>query len=530
MHQVIRHRRRSCRAATLFLLGLLPVTTVAAQPASSPSSARVALVPLDDRPQCLQDLVLLGEVADTQVVTPPRVVLGRFLKTGDGGAIARWLDDLDLTTLDAVVVSTDMLAYGGLVGSRVARVFEADARQRLEALARLKQRRPDLRVYAFSTILGPAPAKEVDSGAWRQIRARNRAINLLLVDLAARGAVDYLVFGLDVTTSSGMDEADRAAIAEAIGKADLTDRAAIQVGADEFAMLLLARALANRFNYYPAVQVVYSSTAARDAVMPFDERPLKDAVAAHVATAGTRLDERGGLQLFVYASRHETPDQADAFASRIAQAVASGGRVVVTDIDPKGAAPGAWLPFAEGLRTRALLPRLFGYASWNTAGSTIGTALPHGLLFALAVDKVGPALPAARLRVAQAQVRFLLHRLINDFLYHGIVRGQTTEDLVGPRGMNPLRLDDSGRGSVEKHVVGELKLLAESLAADFTRQPWRLPGPAGQRSTVGLTVKEIDGFELTLPWGRMSEAEIQFSLIARPAETAPRPPPPRVLR
>ena len=87
---------------------------------------RVALVPLDDRPQCLQDLVLLGEVADAEVITLPRVVLGRFLKTGDGAAIARWLDGLDLTTLDAVVVSTDMLAYGGLMGSRVPRVFEAD--------------------------------------------------------------------------------------------------------------------------------------------------------------------------------------------------------------------------------------------------------------------------------------------------------------------------------------------------------------------------------------------------------------------
>jgi len=280
-------------------------------------------------------------------------------------------------------------------------------------------------------------------------------------------------------------------------------------------MLLLARALATRYNYHPAVQVVYSSTAARDAVMPFDERPLKDTVAAHVATAGARLDERGGLQLFVYASRHETPDQADAFASRVAQAVAGGARVVVADIDPKGAEPGAWLPFAEGLRTRALLPRLFGYASWNTAGSTIGTALPHGLLFALAVDKVAPALPSARLRVAQAQVRFLLHRLINDFLYQGIVRAQATEDFVRPRGMNPLRLDDSGRPRVEKHLLGELKPLAESLAADFMGQPWRLPGPSGQRSTVGVTVRAIEGFELALPWGRMSEAEIQFGLNAQ---------------
>ena len=110
-------------------------------------------MPLDDRPASLQVPVLLGEVADTQVLTPPRAVLGRLLKTGDGDAIARWLDGLDLSTLDAVVISTDMLAYGGPAGSRVPRVFEADARRRLDVIGRLKQRRPDVKVYAFGAIL-----------------------------------------------------------------------------------------------------------------------------------------------------------------------------------------------------------------------------------------------------------------------------------------------------------------------------------------------------------------------------------------
>ena len=92
------------------------------------------------------------------------------------------------------------------------------------------------------------------------------------------------------------------------------------------------------------------------------------------------------------------------------------------------------------------------------------------------------------------------------------MRGQATEDFVRSRGLNPLRLDDSARPRVEKHLVGELKPLADSLASDFTGQPWRLPAPSGQRSTVGVTVRAIDGFELTLPWGRMSEADIRFNL------------------
>ena len=495
--------------------------TVAAQPASPPMSARVALVPLDDRPRCLQYPVLLGEVADTEVLTPPRVLLGRSVKTGDGDAIARWLDSLDLVTLDAVVISTDMLAYGGLAGSRVPRVFEADARRRLEALARLKQRQPNLRVYAFGTILPEAPAPEADNDPSRQTGARNRAINLSLVELAARGAIDYLVFGQDDGRSSGVSVADRVAIGEAIGKAGVAGRVVIQSGADQIAMLLLARALATRFNYQPVVQTVYSSTTAREAEMT---------VATQVAIAGARLADRGGVQLLVYASRHESQDQADAFASRVARSVSSGGRVVVADLNTKGGAPGAWLPLIEGLRTRKLLPRLFSYASSNTTEDTIGTALAQGLLFALAVDKVAPALPAVGLRVGSAQVRLLLHRFVNDFLYEGVVRAQATEDFLRPRNLNPLRLDESGRVRVEQYLVGELKPLAESLAADFTAQPWRLPGPSSRRSTVALAVKDIEGFALTLPWGRMLEAEIQFRLSAQPQVATPRPPAPRVLQ
>ena len=91
-------------------------------------------------------------------------------------------------------------------------------------------------------------------------------------------------------------------------------------------MLLLTRAVLDRATYTPAVQVVYSSAKAREA---------EAAVVSQVANAGGRVADRGDVQLFVYASRHETPDPAEAFAGRIAQAITNGRRVVVADIDPR---------------------------------------------------------------------------------------------------------------------------------------------------------------------------------------------------
>ena len=120
-------------------------------------------------------------------------------------------------------------------------------------------------MYAFSTILGQAPANEADSDAWRQTRARNHAINLSLIEPACLGAIDYLVFSHDERVGRQSSRTSRSAIADAIGKAGATNRVVIQPGADHVAMLLLTRALAARFAYQPGVQAVYSSPTAREA-------------------------------------------------------------------------------------------------------------------------------------------------------------------------------------------------------------------------------------------------------------------------
>ncbi len=539
---------------------------------SGPASTRIALVPLDDRPVSLLDPVRLGAIANTEVVTPPRVILGRYLKTGDGDAVARWLDALDVSTLDGVVVATDMLAYGGLIGSRIPRVLEADARRRLEAIGRLKGRRADLRVYAFSTIMRLAPTSDGGNEPWREkvarwaeispgagsdpavatevasiesslpagmlnryraARARNLAINLSLIDLAAKGTVDYLVFGQDDAKPFGVHVADRDAIVKAIATAGVGARAAVQPGADELAVLLLTRALVTRAGFQPRVHVTFSSDATRDAVMPFEDRPLRQTVAAGLATSGATMapsPSQAALRLFVYASRHESADLADAFAGDVAKAVAAGARVAVADIDTKGDVQGSALAFTEALRTRKVLPRLAGYASWNPAGNTLGLSLSQGLLFALGAERVAAQGPDQARAVATAQIRALVYRIAHDFLYQGVVRGQAIDDFVKPRGLNPMRLDESGKARVEKYLVGELQPLVDSLLSDFGSEPWRLPATAGRRSTTALSVKDLERFDVLLPWSRMFEAELVVDVRIVPASAEPRPPRPRIIR
>lgn len=62
---------------------------------------------------------------------------------------------------------------------------------------------------------------------------------------------------------------------------------------------------------------------------------------------------------------------------------------------------------------------LASYAGWNTAGNTIGTALAHGTIYALA--QAGGTLDEL------AQQEFMIERILDDYAYQKIVRDELGE-------------------------------------------------------------------------------------------------------
>ncbi len=101
---------------------------------------------------------MLGRIAGVSVEAPPRELQGRFLTAGRSDAIIAWLNrEAAQRETNAFVVSTDMLAYGGLTASRVPGPTYADAAFRLRELAHLRARRPRAWIGAFGTIMRLAP-------------------------------------------------------------------------------------------------------------------------------------------------------------------------------------------------------------------------------------------------------------------------------------------------------------------------------------------------------------------------------------
>lgn len=552
------------RILLIFIVLLLTVSGAAAQ--SVRYSSRVLLVPLDDRPPCLQFPVRMGLVGDVEVVTPPREMMGRFTESGKSDEIVEWLGKQNLKTFDAAIVSVDMLAYGGLVASRVFETSGKDAARRISAIAEMRRRAPLLKIYGSSVIMRLAPTADGKNEAYREklakwaeisadtdekaeterlereipaealknyklARARNLEMNRYAVELTGRRVFDYLILSQDDAKPRGVHVADRESLIELIATNKLNDRVAVQPGADEVSMLLLSRAVTDKYNYHPKIKAIYSSEKLADQVMPFEDRPLRRTVSFHIkAAGGVEVTDEGQADIlfYVYASRFE-PGAAEDFVARIRAGYLNENNGIATrrlfakpfiiaDIDPKGDVQGADPVFTEELNRQLVFSQVAGYASWNTAGNTIGTALPHGVLFSAAESRYGFPKTKWKMtmaehgrreriqsRVGLAQSWFLLNRLLDDYIYHSKVRPEAIK-FFRAKGWN-TRYNDAQVEAVEEYSAARVFDRAEDLLNGFAVTSF------DHFSCTGVRDKTF-----VLPWGRTFEAEIDFKLICTKLE------------
>ncbi len=540
------------RRAIILTTGWLVVAGAATTPRPAfmrvRAPARILLVTLDDRPSSLQWPVRLGAVADVEVVAPPRELLGNFSVPGRPDAIFAWVRAQDLSAFDAAVVSIDMLAYGGLVASRTDHsATDSAALGRLAFVGELRRRAPHLKIYGASVLTRLAPTADGSNETWRvalarwaeisavtgdsalatetkrlesaipvslratygAVRRRNATINRAALQLVRDGVLDYLIVSQDDARARGLHVAEREHLRAIVDSAGIRNAVTLQPGTDEAAMLLLARAVAQRVGRRPSVAVSYSSERMADQPMPFEDQPLRRTVSLQIAAAGaveTRDGSASDLRLFVFTSRNEQ-QRATVFADSIQLTVARGARVVVADVDPKGDVQGADSVFAEALTSRRIVARLAGYAAWNTAGNAIGTALAHAVLSEMAATPVkGGARIAPSRAATQAHRWFLADRWLDDFVWHTLVRPGAAR-LVRDRGWNALQLTEP-----------EARVVADYAAPLMRAGALRLRMAFGVVDTAGQPCAGLRDFRFTLPWRRTFEAEFEFALADRCAD------------
>lgn len=336
-------------------------------------------------------------------------------------------------------------------------------------------------------------------------RRRNLLTNLKAIELVKEGVIEYLLLSQDDAKPQGIHVADRIKLLQEIQKQGLEQKIAVQPGADEVSMILLARALTQVHGYRPRIRVVYSSDSIRAATMPFEDRPLHQTVSQHIRATGADEVADGqsaDIYLYVYVSRHDK-GKAEPFAAEIDASVRKVRQVVVADIDPRGDVQGSDPEFAESLNRRKLFFALTGYAAWNTAANTIGTALSQGVVFSTAEDKLFKN-PELSIRSLSAQRWFTLHRVMDDYYFHTLVRAKTNAYLKQEK-KSSLIMNDEKTRQAEAFSRKLMQRYFETVTKTYFKPIQRNPIP----KTLSCQASNL---RFSLPWNRMFEASIDFDV------------------
>jgi len=513
------------KAALLFgLVALLPRACLAA-------AQGIVLVPLDDRPVTLQLPQMLASIAGVRIATPPKTMIGHFLTPGNPEMIASWLQSADIANAQAFVLSTDMLAYGGLIASRTPQTPEHVAVARLRVLSALRQRHPDAWIGAFGTIMRlaptgvpslgqargffaaypmwdylqqyanlhdpPLPEEEASAEHLRQLigpvvlsqyleaRARNREVDRFALRLTAQGDVNRYVLGQDDAGAVGLHIKDVAALRSDVESLKIADRASIEPGADELAMALVAHALAWRVGWSPRIAVRYSSANGASFNDPLEFVPVDQTIDSLISLCGgIRDDRKPDITLYV-----RVPDGFDTEDPTLLAAIegdlAAHKSVAIADLtflEPTFTHQAA---FAQGLIMSGIAGKLDAYASWNTSANTIGTALAEAI--------AAGAGRRARTYDAVAHAQFMLNRFIDDYAYHAYVRPALNAELDARRVDHSYLLPEDALFTDHRN-----RMLLWRQAVELKREIYP------QYKDAGLTI--------TLPWERTFETQIDVRL------------------
>ncbi|HEX8832790.1 MAG TPA: DUF4127 family protein, partial [Abditibacteriaceae bacterium] len=385
----------------------------------------IALLPLDDRPCNVRFPQQIAAIGGTQLVTPPYEVLGLFNTPGQPEALQSWIEELP--RLEALIVSVDMLAYGGLVASRRPRVAVEQALANLNILRAFRAARPETPVYAFNILMRLAitmdsdaavsnyynimryarlvdEAERFDSAHLREelakvtaqippaileeylaARLRNHTVNGCMIDWLAEGVFDYLLITQEDATEFGLHRREQDALLKYAAEREVQSKMSLHPGADEAALTLLAR----HWNTGVSFRVQWSNLEDAHRIAPFEDRPYDEALVQHVAAMRGELlgegdESTADFQLFVNApvggSQKDEEDGARAlraarlmpFVHSLEEAANNNETIALCDVAFPNGADNVLM---TELERRGLLGKIAAFGGWNTAGNTTGTVL-----------------------------------------------------------------------------------------------------------------------------------------------------------
>lgn len=495
---------------------------------------KIVYLPLDERPNNWKFPATLFECDTMHIVTPER--LGDKRHGADWADIRAFLVN-ECADAEGLVLSLDMLLYGGLIPSRIHDISKEELLQRLDLLNTLREENPDLLIYGFQHILrchvGGDPAEEPDYwSTWGESiyrlgvarhryirgdqsakddamevestipddvledflfrRTTNHQLNIEVLNAVRRGVIDFLLVPQDDAAPLGYTALDQSKVRMVIRQMSLQGQVMCYPSRDEASLTLLARMRNCLEKRNPAVYILYAAIEAPTSVPLQEDRPMGETVRYQVLASGCHMSS-------------------DAEHADFALAVSAPGRnmthaAVQPRLDPdydvgRGLTPffvdichlldqnkpvsicdnaylnGGDLELLDMLDVSERLLEVAGYAGCSTSASTMGNAIAQGVQYLYGRDP-------------RKHRDCLIRRYVLDCGYGSIVRWAAVRDDLPRMGLNYF-----DTGEANDIVARGVERRLNAFVQDY------MPSIAGH-----IQMKNVH-----LPWKRMEDLDLDIA-------------------
>ena len=484
---------------------------------------KLIYIPLDERPCNYYFAQRIAKGSEVEVIAPDIMLLGNKKEPASFDGIKKFILE-NVAFADALVISLDMLLYGGIIPSRLHHFTEEELCERLALVDEIKAINPKIKIYAFALIMrcpkysssdeepdyyeycgreifltGQAKHKlqlgiinEAEAGTliseyadaigdnlkdFEARRITNRNMLIKAVEELHK-SIDFLIIPQDDSAEFGYTSMDREAIKNALKENGLDD-VAMYPGADEVGMTLLARAACEYKGITPRIYCEFPHKDAPNITPLYEDRPLYKTLPFQIGSAGcAEVDDKENADIHLYLnypaydpvevwqekSAGYDERNLEEFISQIKCSIASSK---VTALADGAYCNGGDKEFLQMLGKEMDLLSLSAYAGWNTSSNTLGTVICQAVFVLLFGDSAD-------------QRRFLAERIYEDVGYCGCIRAHVTNNVLPKMGYNYFDAGETDgevakivKKELEKYIAENFPELVQRYEISICRMPWK---------------------------------------------------------
>ncbi len=361
---------------------------------------KIAFVPIDNRPVCYTLPKLISQIdSDIEFFIPDRNLLGDLKKQANIEGLFDWL--VGLSKVDAMVISLDTLAYGGLIPSRRCVESFEEIKKRIDTLREILEAK-ECKIYAFSSIMRISnnncneeektywdkwgkkifeysynvhkfnsdncithdiPAEILDD--YIETRRRNFEINKIYLDWQKKGLFDFLIFSKDDCAEYGFN-VQEAQLLEKMG-------GYVKTGADEIPLSLLSRAIEGNVKICP----IFTESKHKDLISNYEDISIESSVHSQIDIAGCTVVDEDDADILLYVNNFIN-NQGE-IVMNVGTEPFSGEFLVpekpymVADVRFANGADNNFIQ--EFFKNKIIDKYFYGYSAWNTSANSLGSLI-----------------------------------------------------------------------------------------------------------------------------------------------------------